>query len=354
MSPPWRRSSAMPCAPASSSSPAPSCRRSLSSRTRPSRSSFIRSAPYPLHLPGERLLGVPAIVWFETRRFATLLTMRDRYVRPHPEEPPKAASRRIEVVHELIAIHRDQGGALRRALTTRFSGVLPTLYFPQLLHLHQRHLGDGAAAARRCAFGAGGLRTPRRAGPALGFGWDLLRLRRDRAIEELEAELVASSLVRDDDDADVSAALELAEQNLVGEALLDMLLDDPRHRPRAHLLVVAVVHEPFGGFFGELDGDVAVAELRLELQHELLDDLGDHLRAEMREGDDRVEPVAELGREHAVDRLQVVPFPLGPGEAVGGPCHVGGARIGGHDQDDVAEVDLLAVVVGELAVIHDL
>jgi hypothetical protein len=28
--------------------------------------------------------------------------------------------------------------------------------------------------------------------------------------------------------------------------------------------------------------------------------------------------------------------------------------IGGHDQDDVAEVDLLAVVVGQLAVIHDL
>ena len=34
--------------------------------------------------------------------------------------------------------------------------------------------------------------------------------------------------------------------------------------------------------------------------------------------------------------------------------HVGGAGIGGHDQDDVAEVDLLAVVVGELAVVHDL
>src|SRR5215208_6073467 len=83
------------------------------------------------------------------------------------------------------------------------------------LHLHQRHLGDGAAAARRCALGAGGLRTPRRAGPALGLGRDLLRLRRDRPVEELEAELVASSLVRGDDDTDVSAALELAEQNLV-------------------------------------------------------------------------------------------------------------------------------------------
>ena len=31
-----------------------------------------------------------------------------------------------------------------------------------------------------------------------------------------------------------------------------------------------------------------------------------------------------------------------------------GARVGGHDQDHVAEVDLLAVVIGQLAVIHDL
>jgi hypothetical protein len=30
------------------------------------------------------------------------------------------------------------------------------------------------------------------------------------------------------------------------------------------------------------------------------------------------------------------------------------ARIGGHDDDDIAEIDLLAVVIGQLAVIHDL
>ena len=41
-------------------------------------------------------------------------------------------------------------------------------------------------------------------------------------------------------------------------------------------------------------------------------------------------------------------------EAEGRLGHVGGAGIGGHDQDDVAEIDLLAVVVGQLAVIHDL
>jgi hypothetical protein len=38
-------------------------------------------------------------------------------------------------------------------------------------------------------------------------------------------------------------------------------------------------------------------------------------------------------------------------KAEGGSRHVGGAGIGGHDQDHMAEVDLLAAVVGQLAVI---
>ena len=43
-----------------------------------------------------------------------------------------------------------------------------------------------------------------------------------------------------------------------------------------------------------------------------------------------------------------------PAEADRRLGQVGRARIGGHDQDDVAEVDLLAVVVGQLAVVHHL
>jgi len=33
---------------------------------------------------------------------------------------------------------------------------------------------------------------------------------------------------------------------------------------------------------------------------------------------------------------------------------LGGAGIGRHDQDDVAEIDVLAVVIGQFPVIHDL
>ena len=67
-----------------------------------------------------------------------------------------------------------------------------------------------------------------------------------------------------------------------------------------------------------------------------------------------VQPVAELRREHAVDRLFVLAFAQSPAEADRGLGHVRGAGVRGHDQDHVAEVDDLAVVVGHLPVVHDL
>ena len=142
------------------------------------------------------------------------------------------------------------------------------------------------------------------------------------------------------------AGLEPAEQYIVGERLLDVLLNDARHRPRTHLLVVAVRDQPLGCLVGELDRDVAVGKLRLELHHELGDDLSDHFLAEVGERDGRVEPVAEFRREHPIDRFGVVTLALGAREAIGRFGKIGGARVRGHDQDHVAEVDLLTVVVG--------
>src|SRR5262249_9417950 len=210
------------------------------------------------------------------------------------------------------------------------------------LDLDQRHLRH-RAARRRAAFRAGGLAA---GGAALWLGLrDLLGLRRHRAVEIFEAELLDARFVLDRDDAHVAAALELAEQDFVGERLLDVLLDEARHRPRPHLLVIAVLDQPLAGLFRQLDGDVTVAELCLQLKHEFFDHLGDDLGREMRKGDDRIEPV---------DRFDVVALALDAGKPIGLPREIGRAGIGGHDQDHVAEVDLLAVVIGELAVIHDL
>src|SRR5262249_19118675 len=95
------------------------------------------------------------------------------------------------------------------------------------LDLDQRHLRH-RAARRRAAFRAGRLAA---GAAALGLGLgNLLRLRRDRAVQILETELLDAGFVLDRDDAHVAAALELAEQDLVGERLLDILLDEARHR----------------------------------------------------------------------------------------------------------------------------
>src|SRR6516164_10783908 len=106
------------------------------------------------------------------------------------------------------------------------------------LHLDQR-------PSRGRALGAtAGAATPARFRLALASAGQLFGLRRDRPLDILEADLFLSSLaarlVLDHDDTNMAAAFELAEQHLVGERLLDVLLDHARHRPRAHVLVITV------------------------------------------------------------------------------------------------------------------
>src|SRR5436853_454744 len=85
----------------------------------------------------------------------------------------------------------------------------------------------------------------------------LALLWRDRALEELEAELLFAGLVLLDDHADVAAALQLAEQHFIGERLLDVFLDHAGHRPRTHLLVITTHDQPVRRGLRQLDGDVA-------------------------------------------------------------------------------------------------
>ena len=55
-----------------------------------------------------------------------------------------------------------------------------------------------------------------------------------------------------------------------------------------------------------------------------------------------------------LDRFLVLAFPRAAAEADGCLAHVRRPGVGGHDQDDIAEIDLLAVVVGQFAVVHHL
>src|SRR5262249_59360352 len=108
-------------------------------------------------------------------------------------------------------------------------------------HFGKGHVGDGAAARRRVV-ATWARRLAPRSGPALRL--DTTRFaqfflsRRHPSVRIVEVELAVAGLVGDDNDADMAAALEPAEQNLVGKRLLDVLLDHPRHRPGAHQLVI--------------------------------------------------------------------------------------------------------------------
>ena len=68
----------------------------------------------------------------------------------------------------------------------------------------------------------------------------------------------------------------------------------------------------------------------------------------------RVEPVAELRAEHVLVGLVVVARLAALAEADARLRQIPRADVAGHDQDHVAEVALLAVVVGERAVVHHL
>ena len=85
------------------------------------------------------------------------------------------------------------------------------------------------------------------------------------------------------------------------------------------------------------------ASCALELHYELVDHAVDRLAGQRPEGDHRVETIAEFRREQFVDRFRIVALAPGAGETVGLLRHIRRAGIRGHDQNDVTEIDLLAV-----------
>ncbi len=91
---------------------------------------------------------------------------------------------------------------------------------------------------------------------------------RVRVGDELEGELVGFAIQKH---AHRAAALELAEQDLVGQRLLDVVLDHARERTGAEGVVIALLAQPARGFRREFEGDVAVGELGFEFEHEFLD-----------------------------------------------------------------------------------
>ncbi len=105
---------------------------------------------------------------------------------------------------------------------------------------------------------------------------------------------------------------------------------------------------------GEVDVDFLLVQLILELHQELVDHAQDDLLVQCLERDHRIEPVAELRREHALDIGHLVAGLARVRETDRRALQQLGARIGRHHDDHVAEIGLATVVVGQRAVVHHL
>ena len=104
----------------------------------------------------------------------------------------------------------------------------------------------------------------------------------------------------------------------------------------------------------EGDVDAFFRQLGLQLQEEFVHHPQDDVLIECLEAHDRIQAVAELRREQALDVGHLVPGFTRVGEADGGLVHGLGTRVGGHDDNHIAEVSLAPIVVGQRAVVHDL
>ena len=95
-------------------------------------------------------------------------------------------------------------------------------------------------------------------------------------------------------------------------------------------------------------------QLRLEFDKKLVDHSKNDCFIKRLEGDDGVEPIAELGREDALDLLHLVTGLTGVTKADNAFVQHLRAGVGGHDNDDASEIGLAPVIVGEGAMVHDL
>src|SRR4029079_10411479 len=102
-------------------------------------------------------------------------------------------------------------------------------------------------------------------------------------------------------DADVATLLEAAEEDLVGQRIADFLLDDTRQWPGAVDRIEPFLCQPGTRLRLQREGHLALGQLRLELQDELLDNRLHRLLRQRSERDDGVEAVAKFGAEGSLD-----------------------------------------------------
>src|SRR5262249_50695966 len=132
---------------------------------------------------------------------------------------------------------------------------------------------------------------------------------------------------------DLAALLELAEEQLVAERALHLVLDQPIERSGAEIGVVSLGCQVIEGAIGEANSDVRFGEVRFQLADEFAHDALHDRGIERSELHATVEPVSKLGAEEVLEGLIVLPHFAAITEAEPSGSKLANAHVARHDED---------------------
>ncbi len=133
-----------------------------------------------------------------------------------------------------------------------------------------------------------------------------------------------------------------------------MLLNDTPQRTRPKCNIVTPLGKPGTRSFGQFNRDIPIRKLDFKLQDELVDHHLDDIRLQVGKRDDRIQTVPEFRREGPLDRFFVLAGTHFAFETDWRFCHIRCTRVGGHHQHNITEINGLAVIIRQLAMVHDL
>jgi hypothetical protein len=147
---------------------------------------------------------------------------------------------------------------------------------------------------------------------------------------------------------------DVAEQDLLGQRVLQFLLDHALQRPRAIGRIVALVGQPVDRVLGSRSSAILRSSSSFSSRFSWISTIGPCPAAQPVEQDDLVDAVEELRPEvrphHAhhlvAHRVDILAFRQ--------VDQIFGAEVRGHDDQRVAEVDRAALPVGQAAVVEHL
>jgi hypothetical protein len=145
-----------------------------------------------------------------------------------------------------------------------------------------------------------------------------------------------------------------AKQQFIRQRTANRVLDQALHRACPHQWVKPFLAQVFTQSISKGYVHFLFCQLGFQLQQELVHHPKDDGFVQCLETDSCVQTVTELRGKQAFDIRHFVACLAWIGKTNRGLVHGFRARIGCHDDDDIAEIGLAPVVVGQCTVVHHL